>query len=134
MKILICFLIGVFCDNIEIGSADFDELIVHNEVIRSKEMFNSNSVKLSFLGSSIYKLREIKPRIFEIYDSTVYFGNAEPSKIRIDFEFKIIGVADFVIPFILFSVCVTFISSYIIQRTLKRVTRARPIKNIKKID
>lgn len=106
------------CDNIEIATQDFTELHVGDTILRSAEICNGNSVKLSHLGNSIYKLVETSSQVFKVVDVTEYFRDVEPAKIRIDVERKIYGLADFVWPFLIFNVVFAVLSWVVISRVV----------------
>lgn len=122
MRTLIYFIFKALCDNIEIRTKDFDELHVNNRIIKPSSTNYFNWVKISFPGTSVLALREIKPRVFELYDTTIYLNKEKMDKvksIRIDFEKKYLGIADFVWKFIAYSVVVGLTSIYVIQRCLR---------------
>lgn len=85
-------LIFVYSDNIEVSTSDFDFLIIGKKVICSKRLKNCNSIKISYQGTSIYKLKEIKPKIFYLNDVTIYYKKPKNNKIRIDYEYKYFGL------------------------------------------
>lgn len=86
------FIIFVSTDNIEIATSDFDYLIINKKIINAKKLKNCNSIKISYKGTSIYKLKEIRPRIFYLKDITVYYKKPKDKKIRIDYEYKYFGL------------------------------------------
>lgn len=120
MFVMLFLLLLFKCDNIEISVQDFDELIVFDKIIYSNDLQNSNNIKISHPGTSIYRLLEIYPRIFKLIDTTVYFSKAEPSPIRIDCETKYLGIHSFVYKFIAYNLVVLLISSRLINLILKR--------------
>lgn len=130
MKKVLFFILSIVCDNIELASREFDELKIGSHVIKSNEMKKYNSVKISFQGTSIFKLKETKPRIFELYDSTVYFNRVDTPNIRVDFEMKSYGLADFVWRFALFLIFVSIASAYLIHRILQKTTKRNLAKSM----
>lgn len=119
--IFVFLLIGfIWCDNIEIATQDFDEIHYEGQVIYSSGIKNANSIKLSHLGSSIFYLEEISPRIFVIKDKSVYFHDRNPAKIRIDFENKIYKIVYYVYSFIIYCVKTVIIALSIIYIIFKK--------------
>lgn len=120
MKGFLYFIIGIFCDNIELSSKEFDRLIIGTNTINSCDLKKFNSVKISFQGTSIFKIRETQPRVLELYDSTVYFNRPDIPNVRIDFEEKVYGLTDFVWRFLISLIFIAFVSTYTIHRMLKK--------------
>lgn len=119
MKILFVLFAFMLCDNIEISTNDFKELHVKGMVLKSSDATGGNSVKLSHLGNSIYRLEEVSPKVFKVVDKTEYFKDIEPAEIRVDVERKICGLPGFVWRFILFNVMFNLPLGYLISKTVR---------------
>lgn len=99
-----CLIMCVLCDNIELDIADFDTLYCIKNVIHAKDVKHANSVKISHLGDIRLDFLKVEPRVLLIYDRTKYFDLKRPIVYRIDFEYKILGMASFVWPFVGFCI------------------------------
>lgn len=86
----------VSADNVEIPRSSFDVLRIEDMYIHSKDTgvcgHPWNSIKVSFPGDHIYKVRECAHRVLELVDVTEYLERREPMKYRIDFEMKHYGL------------------------------------------
>ena len=94
------FLRSIFCDNIEIEKKIFDVIRYGNSFIYSENIQNATSIKISHPGTSIYRLKEVKPREYELIDTTVYLKKIAKAPIRIDSEVKAYGLEYFVWKFL----------------------------------
>lgn len=121
MKLLFALINIVVSDNIEIATSDFDILNFKGKTIKSTDITDGNSIKLSHLGNSVYLAIEVLPRVFEIVDKTIYFREMNPATIRIDVERKIFGLADFVWPFLIFNVLFGIFSWMLVSVIIKRL-------------
>lgn len=117
---LLFLILFSLCDNIEIATKDFDSIHLGDKTLYSSLIKDANSVKISFLGSSIYFLDEVSPRIFVLKDKTTYFGRGSPAKLRIDFESKFIGVEYFVYRFIFYNIKVLLTSIALMTLIFKK--------------
>lgn len=110
IKLLImCYAIFSSCDNIEIRTSEFDEIQLFNNVINSRDHLNINSLKISHLGTSIYRLEKIGNKRWKLIDISVYISE-KPARLKIDFEHKIFGIASYVYWFILYNIIIVLIS------------------------
>lgn len=122
MKIFSLFFVLAICDNIEIYLSQFKELHIGNEVIRSDDISGGNSIKISHVGTSIYRLNEIQDKIFKLVDITEYFEDKEPASIRIDVETKVLGLVRFAWKFYAFNVILTVILSIYVPKVIRRLS------------
>lgn len=116
------FILFAICDNIEIYLNKFKEIYIDNEILRSDDLHGGNSIKISHLGSSIFKLHEIQPKVFKLIDTTEYFEDKEPSPIRIDIENKVFGLERFAWKFYTFNLILTIALSILIPKMLRRLS------------
>lgn len=120
---------AVACDNIEIDVADVDVVYCVDSIVHASEIRHANSIKISHLGDIRLGFLMIEPRVLLIYDRTIYFARRKPIVYRIDFEYKILGMASFVWVFVGF--CIVYSLSmvriaYLVFGHLDRSMRRDP--------
>lgn len=118
--LLLCLILLVFSDNIEIRTKDFDEIRMDNLSLYSKYIKDANSVKISSLANSLYRLHQVSPRIFQVVDRAVYLQSMTPSPLRVDLEYKVYGLQTFVWRFIMFNIVVAIGSVGVISYVFSR--------------
>lgn len=122
----------VLSDNIEIHTKNFDEMQIEGLSLCSKDIKNANSVKVSYLGSSLYKMHQVSPGVFELVDHTVHIQDMEPSPLKINFEYKICGLQTFVWKFVLFSIIVAITSACVISWVFNRLGPIMAVEGLSK--
>jgi hypothetical protein len=113
---IVLYILSIVADNIEISTNDFDYLLIGRKLISKADLKEFNSVKISYPGTSIYKLKPLKPRIFYLKDVTKYFKKDESRFVRIDYEYKYLGL---VIDAWIMLTIITSVSVYFIFITKK---------------
>ena len=74
-------------------------------------------------------IAEVKLLFLELFDSTVYFNRSPELNIRVDFEYKIFGLAGFVWRFFISLTVIGIVSAFFVQRMLKKTFVRRIISN-----
>lgn len=120
MLVALSVLRAVRADNIEIWRREFQSVRMGDRVITAEEMEGFNSLKISYMCSKMYDIIETEPKRLWIREKTVNFGTGISSPVRIDYEYKILGLADFVWPLLGFAtvlgVCSYRIATHICRR------------------
>lgn len=85
----------VAADNYEFGAHEFVRIQCLNTLILREDLGANNSVKISYLGHQRMACEEVEPGHYVITDGTRYFGAPAPLLFRIDYEYKVVGLAVF---------------------------------------
>jgi hypothetical protein len=96
MLLFFFIILSVLSDNIEMNKEDFEGIEINDEIISSSSLSMNESVKISYPGVYVYKLKEVKDKHFKLVDDTVYFTNERDDvlHVRIEIEEKICGMTN----------------------------------------